>query len=115
MNSTNLPSAFGSKRFKSSVSGNPTHGTTIDHAVQLVGYGEEKGEKYWLVRNSWSASWGEAGYIRLSREDSQELMCGMDVTPQDGVACEGDTTPEKVCGTCGILYDTVYPTGAFLP
>lgn len=85
----------------------------IDHAVVAVGYGEEAdGSKYWLVRNSWSASWGEAGYIRLSREDSQELMCGMDVTPQDGVACEGETKPQKVCGTCGILYDNAYPVGA---
>jgi cathepsin L len=33
----------------------------IDHAVVLVGYGPG----YWLVRNSWSASWGESGYIKL--------------------------------------------------
>jgi cathepsin L len=85
----------------------------LDHAVVAVGYGEDaNGSKYFLVRNSWSASWGEAGYIKLSREDGQELQCGIDNTPQDGVACEGDTTPEKVCGTCGILYDNAYPVGA---
>lgn len=43
----------------------------IDHAVVLVGYGEENGQKYWLVRNSWSASYGEAGYIRLYRDDNE--------------------------------------------
>jgi hypothetical protein len=27
--------------------------TTIDHAVQLVGYGTESGQDYFLIRNSW--------------------------------------------------------------
>eukprot|EP00747_Dinoflagellata_sp_TGD_P162189 gnl/TRDRNA2_/TRDRNA2_179517_c0_seq1.p1 gnl/TRDRNA2_/TRDRNA2_179517_c0~~gnl/TRDRNA2_/TRDRNA2_179517_c0_seq1.p1 ORF type:complete len:541 (+),score=133.36 gnl/TRDRNA2_/TRDRNA2_179517_c0_seq1:174-1796(+) len=38
------------------------------HAVTLVGYGEEDGEKYWLVQNSWGEDWGEDGYVRLSRK-----------------------------------------------
>merc|ERR1739848_721621 len=42
--------------------------TTIDHAVQLVGYGTESGQDYWLVRNSWGTTWGEGGYIKLPRE-----------------------------------------------
>lgn len=29
----------------------------INHLVVLVGYGEENGIPYWLVRNSWSPSW----------------------------------------------------------
>jgi len=92
----------------------------INHAVVLVGYGTDytSGQDYWLVRNSWSASWGESGYIRLLRQtrniydDDNDETCGMDITPQDGTACAGDNQPVKVCGTCGILYDSSYPTGA---
>ncbi len=76
----------------------------------LVGYGEENGQKYWLVRNSWSASWGEAGYIRLHRGDDEETNCGSDITPWDGSACAGEIEPVTACGTCGILFDTAYPT-----
>jgi hypothetical protein len=39
-------------------------GQSIDHAIQLVGYSPNSGG-YWIVRNSWGASWGENGYIYL--------------------------------------------------
>lgn len=72
---------------------------TINHAVQLVGYGSENGNDYWLVRNSWSSGWGESGYIRLYRGKAES--CGTDTAPGDGSACDGQTDPVKVCGTCG--------------
>jgi len=80
----------------------------IDHSVQLVGYGtDSKFGDYWLVRNSWSPSWGEEGYIRLRRTATPR--CGIDTTPSDGTGCKGGPPTVEVCGTCGILYDTVYP------
>ncbi len=37
------------------------------------------------------------------------LLC-LSLTLQDGVGCNGGPASVKVCGSCGILYDTVYPT-----
>ena len=43
----------------------PTYG--INHAVTLVGYGNEGGVDYWLVKNSLGQDWGEQGYFRMTR------------------------------------------------
>jgi len=85
----------------------------LNHVVQMVGYGTDPTEgDYWLVRNSWGTSWGEDGYIRLKRE--QQLECGINSTPLDGTACEGDHWggEQNVCGMCGVLFDVSYPEGA---
>jgi C1A family cysteine protease len=41
-----------------------TCGTSVDHAVQVVGVDTYNG--WWKVRNSWNTTWGEAGYIYLA-------------------------------------------------
>ena len=43
--------------------------TSLNHGVLLVGVSSES----WKVKNSWSTSWGEEGYIRLARGDT----CGI--------------------------------------
>jgi cathepsin F len=40
-------------------------GRTLDHAVQLVGWNTIGGTVAWVVRNSWGADWGNAGFIYL--------------------------------------------------
>ena len=59
-------------------------GSNLDHGVLLVGYTANA----WIVKNSWGTSWGEAGYIRMSRT----------------------ALPDKKGGICGILMASSYPT-----
>lgn len=88
----------------------------INHAVTLTGYGKEASiafgsTKYWLIQNSWGRHWGEHGLIRLLRrgEKEDEQYCGWDNEPEMGSGCKGGPPKVWVCGTCGILYDTVVP------
>ncbi|XP_058196808.1 zingipain-2-like [Rhododendron vialii] len=56
-----------------------TCGTTLNHAVTVVGYGTTSdGTKYWLVKNSWGTGWGENGYMRMERDvAAEEGLCGI--------------------------------------
>jgi len=53
-------------------------GTSLDHGVLAVGYGTDSGLDYYKVKNSWGASWGEAGYIRIQKGYPQTGgLCGI--------------------------------------
>jgi C1A family cysteine protease len=50
-------------------------GQQLDHGVLAVGYGTLGGEDFFLVKNSWGASWGDAGYVRIGAGASN--VCGI--------------------------------------
>jgi len=46
----------------------------LNHAVTVTGYGNMGGMDYWEVKNSWSGTWGDRGFINVQRGVG---MCGL--------------------------------------
>ena len=67
-------------------------GTNLDHGVLLVGYGNMNGLDYYIMKNSWSTSWGSQGYMYMGK--------GVDAS---GKSYNGGK------GQCGVLMQGVYP------
>lgn len=64
--------------YSSGVMDSDSCGTSLDHAVLVVGWGTLNGKKYWKVKNSWGSSWGDKGYILLGRGNN---ICGLATEP----------------------------------
>merc|ERR1712160_221698 len=72
-----------------------TCGTSLDHGVLVVGYGTDGSSEYWKVKNSWGTTWGDAGYIRMTKScasSGRQLLGG-----------------KTKAGECGILSQPSYP------
>jgi C1A family cysteine protease len=62
--------------YKTGVYNDPSCGKDVNHAMVLVGYGVDSDYgDYWIVKNSWSSSWGEEGYIRVAR--NKDNVCNI--------------------------------------
>ena len=67
--------------YSSGVMDDASCGTYLDHAVLTVGWGNEGGQDYWLVKNSWNTTWGDQGYIKLAIVEG-EGICGVQMEPE---------------------------------
>lgn len=67
--------AGGLSGYKSGIISNyPKRPGKINHATLVVGAGEENGVPYFIVKNSWGASFGEKGYYRVKRNTDPPQM-----------------------------------------
>ena len=69
--------------YQSGVLDSSACGTSLDHAVLAVGWGNDadSGKDYWLVKNSWNTTWGDQGYIKLAIEQGDGI-CGVQLDPE---------------------------------
>jgi len=69
--------------YESGIINDASCGTSLDHGVLVVGYGQENGQKYWLVKNSWGTTWGDNGYVKIGRDDTKTGpgICGIASQP----------------------------------
>jgi len=75
--------------YKGGVLASDDCGEKIDHAVLVVGYGTDKGQDYWLIKNSWGETWGERGFGRLARGKKGGGQCGITATPPSFAVVDG--------------------------
>lgn len=54
------------KDTNTSCDADPCYSAETNHAIALVGWDDNNGDGYWILRNSWGTDWGEDGYMRIS-------------------------------------------------
>jgi len=62
--------------YKSGVITGTACGTNLDHGVVAVGYNDAASPAYYNVRNSWGATWGDKGHVKIGITDGAGV-CGI--------------------------------------
>lgn len=90
---------------------NGCSGAATDHGVILVGYGTdaESGLGYWWMKNSWGASWGEDGYMKLARGVGGDGECGV-LTDSSFPTVDGSVSPNVTTPPPGEWVDPLVET-----
>ncbi|XP_025415918.1 cathepsin B-like cysteine proteinase 4 [Sipha flava] len=53
-----------------------------DHAIKLLGWGEDDGVHYWLCANTWGTTWGMNGFFKIRRGINE---CGIETRITGGL------------------------------
>jgi len=61
--------------YKSGVYSHTSGDALGGHAVEMVGWGTEDGQDYWLIKNSWNDQWGDGGFFKIKRGTNE---CGIE-------------------------------------
>merc|ERR1719491_1247010 len=65
--------------YKSGIYVHTSGGVAGGHAVKIIGWGNQAGTNYWIVANSWGASWGMSGFFWI-----EFGQCGIDTDAYAG-------------------------------
>ncbi|GAB9463013.1 Cysteine protease family c01a [Globisporangium polare] len=69
----------------------------INHALVLVGYGSDAAAgDYWILKNSYSSSWGENGFIKLLADN--KTNCGLNIFPVVPIGAKAGVAQSVVDG-----------------
>jgi len=74
--------SYAFQAYKGGILDSTACGTNLNHAVLGTGYGTN----YFTIKNSWGASWGDKGFIKITSDNSKRAQ-----------------------GICGVLMDNSYP------
>jgi cathepsin X len=55
------------ENYTSGIFEDTTKDLNVTHEISIVGFGEENGTPYWMIRNSWGTHWGMQGFMKLVR------------------------------------------------
>ena len=91
---------------KTSCYSNPCYYTPTNHIIALVGWDDNGGNGYWILRNSWGTSWGESGYMRI-KYTSARVACEAAYLIYQAVVKTIYVDPSGSCNSNTPCYSTI--------